>query len=184
MKSGSRIISITGGKIKANTENLIIGVITKFNSVEGVLSSTVSVNGEDSTERIINMISKSRFKNEIALITLDGITLAGLNLVDINQIKDKLNIGTLAITHKEPHSDELIYALTTFSDKYRIPVDKKINYLLSLPEYEFNTKYSVYIQSNISKKDYLQLLKYAIAGLRLSHIISSGITNGESKGRI
>ena len=92
MKKGIRIISFASGPINGK-KALIVGVISRENVIEGILSGNVEVDGFDSAKKIISLIKKSRFREQIKIVALNGIAIAGLNVVNVYKIKKDLKIG-------------------------------------------------------------------------------------------
>ncbi len=184
VKQGSRIISIAGGPIQARKSVLLVGIVGEKNTIEGILSSKIRVNGSDSTDKIIKMISLSRFKGEIKILTLNGIALAGLNFVDLEKIKDKLGVHFLVITKKKPRPTEIGKALEAFSSKSGKDINTKINIVAKFSSYRFYSEKNIYILSDLPIPSYKNILNYCIEFQRIAHLVASGISNGESKGKI
>ncbi len=204
MKNGSRIIAITSGpfirktgtktnkSIKISLKNkkiLTVGVIGRKNVVEGIVSTYIDIDGSDSTDKIIKMIKHSRFFSQIKLIALNGIALAGLNIVDIYQLKKQLKLDALIITRNKPRPNKLINALKTAAKQNRtnsenennkIKIDQINKYKNEHIFYEKN----FYIQTALDLENIKNIVEPAIALLRLSHLIARGVQTGESKGRL
>jgi len=63
-----------------------VGVIYRGGKfLDGVLRTEVTIDGTDSTEKIAEMVCRSKYK-DIRVIMLDGLGFAGFNLVDIDEL--------------------------------------------------------------------------------------------------
>jgi len=184
LKQGSRIISIAGGPIRSGKFALLVGIVGEKNTIEGVLSSKIRVNGSDSTHKIIKMISASRFKDEIKIISLNGIAMAGLNVVDLVKVKEELHIHFLVMTRKRPRPNEIANALKAFSSKSGDDVKPKMDRITEFGEYEFYGDKNIYVLSDLPKQSYKQVLDFCIEFQRIAHLVARGISEGESKGKI
>ena len=184
LKEGIRILAIDDSPFsKKDKEALAVGVLGRKGVIEGVISFCVKVDGSDSTKRIISKVKGSRFCNQIGLIALHGITLAGLNLVDIVELNEKLKIPVVEMTRKTPSRKRLWNAMRTAGLK-DLARRKKV-----LDRIEDNTQpmrsSGFHVQYlKIGRKDLKKHLDDSISLLRLAHIIASGIVKGESKGRL
>ncbi len=180
MKSGVRILAFDDSAFGSEDDSsLVVGVIGRENTVEGVMSFRVVVDGDDSTVKIIDKISKSRFLDQIKVIAVHGISLAGLNLVDIEELNMKLCLPVICIVRSRPHAAKLERAIRIAGAEEKLPVLKRINKIKSKRIEGF---YAQYI--GMSDSEAKSMVPKAFEMIRLAHMISSGISKGESKGRI
>ena len=182
MKKGIRILAIDGSAYrKTDADSLIIGVIGRGEGVEGAVSFRVAVDGSDATKKIMDSVSGSRFADQIRLMAVHGITLAGLNLVDIVKLNRGLKIPIVSIVRKKPHEKELEKAIRASKND----VGRKLSLLKAIhANSETFRKDGFYFQcTGASKDDLVKITSGAIKFLRLAHIIANGIARGESKGR-
>ena len=183
MKEGIRILSVDDAPFaKSDSESLVVGIVARKEVVEGVISFHVTVDGNDATDKLISKIRQSRFLREIKLVALNGITLAGLNIVDITKINSELSIPVLAITRKKPNQRAMEYAIKRAgkSVEEKTKLLRKIN-KVSLSSH-LNGFYIQYI--GIRDKDLSTFIDIAYQMLRLAHLVASGVVKGESKGRL
>ena len=157
-------------------------MIGRQNLVEGVLSFSVKIDGSDATQKIISKAGRSHFKDQIRLIALHGVTLAGLNMVDIIKVNKELKMPVASIIRRKPHSKELEKAIRIAGSNSakRLALLNKLNTELKIARSK-----GFYVQlSGISGKEFAKFQESAIRLLRLAHLIANGIARGESKGRI
>jgi endonuclease V-like protein UPF0215 family len=184
LKKGSRILAIDDSSFsKKDKQTLIVGVVGRDDETEGIVSFRINVDGSDATEKIIRKVKASRFYDQIKLIAIHGITLAGLNVVDIANVSENLEIPVITVLRKKPHRGELEKALRAarVADfKMRLALLRKINKMAKVERVN-----GFYVQCiGIETKEISGLLEKSVRFLRLAHIIANGIARGESKGRI
>jgi endonuclease V-like protein UPF0215 family len=183
VKQGIRILAIDDSSFgKGDMEALAVGVVGRGELVEGMLSFKVRVDGNEATEKIIEKIRRSHFSDQIKLVVLHGITLAGLNMVDIIKVSKELKIPVVSIIRRRPHSAELERAIEASGEnaKKKLALLKRLNAVL-----EINKSGGFYVQrAGIGAKEFAKFQPSAVHLLRLAHLIANGIARGESKGRI
>jgi len=177
MKSGLRAIGIDDGP-QAN-RTLLVGVVMRPDRIEGILSTRVELDGDDSTEAILKMVKK-RFHDQIKCIFLDGVAVAGFNLVNYKELSGKLGLPVIACTSNKPHPEEFSKALE------RWPGKKRLWERIRTPAYRLG---SIWYQfAGCSQLDAKSLVKqFQIHSsipepLRVAHLMAAGIELGESKG--
>lgn len=183
MKKGVRILAISTGPTKGK-RTLLLGIVSRDGIIEGVLSSEIAVDSTDSTYKIASMIKKSRFKEQIRLIVLNGMGLAGLNIVDARRLQKLTNTKIISITRKKPHPNELIKALRAFSRDTEADVKERIGLVADLENFNVFRIHGFYTQTMLGKEDAGKFILDGVKLLRLAHLIASGVSEGESKGRI
>ncbi|MGC9099309.1 MAG: DUF99 family protein [Candidatus Micrarchaeia archaeon] len=183
MKSGVRILSIDDSPFrKGEKRDLVIGIVSRGSTIEGILSFYVEIDGSDATDKILKKVKESRFSREIKLIAINGITLAGLNIVDIKRLSEVLGVPVIAITRRKPNKKAMENAIKNSGKDARkkILLLREIN--SSSNSIHLNGLYIQYI--GISRSDLGTFAGEAYQMLRLAHLIASGLVKGESRGRI
>ena len=182
MKIGIRALGIDDGPLTQKT--LIVGVIMRRDRVEGVLSTRVKRDGNEATKKIIGMIEKSRFSSQIHVIFLNGVAVAGFNLVDYVKLSEKFKVPVIVVTPNQPHPRDLEKAVEKWEEK------KKIWERIKKPAYLLETKLGqIWFQySGTTKREAEKLIKHFLIHskvpepLRIAHLIAAGIELGESRG--
>ena len=185
MKEGVRILAVASGPIyeRKKRTTLLVGIIGRIGTIEGVLSDRIIVDGNDASSKIIKMARKSRFGDQIKLIAINGIALAGLNVVDVKNVEHRTGIPVVVLTRKKPDFKALEKALMN-SREGRDLINSKIAVVKALnSERPFKRAHSFYIQSD-EKIDHGKVVETAFELLRLAHMIANGVSTGISKGRI
>ena len=183
MKKLLRVLAIDDGYFKPRQKGkaLLVGVLSRLDGrLEGIVSTTVKVDGLDSTAKIAEMIQKSKFKSQASFLILDGINFAGFNIVDLPLLSKKLATPVIAVQRKKPRMQRIEKALDKFKDKKkRMKLIEKAG--------EIHPSGKIFFQcSGTDRKTVKTVLakttKYSNIPepLRLAHMIASGTTLGES----
>jgi endonuclease V-like protein UPF0215 family len=186
MKNGIRLLAVSSGPIYERKKHttLLVGLVGRLGTIEGVLSEKVAIDGTDATSKIIKMFAKSRFKEQIKAIAINGVALAGLNVVDVKALERKTGVPVLVLTRHRPDKKAFAEALKKYQ-RIDSSADKRMDIVKSLnKERPFLRVGGFYIQC---KKDYAAdkaVVETAFEMLRLAHMIAKGVSTGVSKGRI
>ena len=194
MKKEVRIIGFDDSPFKkfSKQNNLVIGVIMRGGLFfEGLLTLKVRVDGFNSTKKLSEAINKSKFKGQLKAVLLDGICLAGFNVVNVKRLYESTGIPVLTIMRDYPNMKDMTKAIkhTTNADKRLkiISVAGKVHKVKirnkNISGYVFYQNYgcSVNYAEEIIKLTTTRSL--APEPLRIAHLIASGIAEGESRGR-
>lgn len=182
LKKGARLLVIEDSPFRrADRTVFALGIIVMNDIVEGAMSFRVKKDGDDSADKIIKAVRKSRFRDQIKLVVTNGIAIAGLNIVDMAKIRKALGIGSMAITRKRPRPQLLRRAIRTMTkDRKKLSLFNCLSKEISVYRYG-----GYYLQTlGIGKEDARNAFAAAVKYLRLAHLIAGAIVRGESKGRI
>ncbi|MEN6329209.1 MAG: DUF99 family protein [Methanobacteriaceae archaeon] len=188
IKKEIRILGVDDGPFTPHRQEkvLIIGTIFRAGIwLDGVISTHITNDGDDATDKLVRMVNQSRHREQIGVIMLDGITFGGFNVVDIRQIYYKTKIPVIVIMRKLPDLLKIKNALQNFPNwEKRWKVVEKAGKIR-----EIRNKESIYIQiSGISWEDAEEIVKLATTRsaipepIRVAHIIASGVITGDSRG--
>jgi hypothetical protein len=183
VKSSIRVLAVDDGSFKPRSrgETALIGVVFRLDGrIEGVLGKRVKIDGLDSTAKITEMCNKSKFKEQVQCILLDGINFAGFNIVDVERLFKKTGKPVINVFRKMPRMQRIEAALASFKDKKkRLRLIEKAGRI-----YPFK---SIFFQCHgIEAEKARALLKKTIffsnlpEPVRIAHLIASAITRGES----
>jgi uncharacterized protein len=165
-----------------------IGVVMRGGEyIECVLRRQVSVDGDDATYACIDMIKNTRHRTQLKAVLLDGITLGGFNVVDIEEIYASTNLPVITITRDKPDFKKIENALKKNFDDWKNRLILMKNGRL----YKVETKHNpIYVKcAGIDIRETKEIIKLStIRGvvpepIRIAHLIASGITKGESYGK-
>jgi endonuclease V-like protein UPF0215 family len=162
---------------------MVVGTVFRGGSfMDGLLSCRVEKDGEDATFRIIEMINGCKFKPQIQAIFLDGIAVAGFNIINPISVNKETRIPVVVVIRDYPDYNKIFSALE------KLNMQKKIDIIKKMPKpVKIN---SVYVQNiGISKEEAKKLLKICCThsnlpeAIRVAHLVASGLVEGESRGR-
>jgi uncharacterized protein len=184
LKSGARYIAIASGPIKDRKKTILVGIILRNNYIEGVLSTRIAVDGTDSTDKIIKMIKGSRFKDQARILVFNGIALAGLNVINLKMLEKKLDVRIILINRRRQDAPQLIKAMNTFASMSRKNVEDRIDIVREYSRVNPIKINGLFVQSEMEQHHLKNFTDRAFEAIRIAHIIASGVSTGESKGRI
>lgn len=189
-KKEIRILGIDDAPFDKNKDKNCLIVATVFRGgsfLDGLLSCKVKVDGDDATKKIIKLISKSKHKQQLKVIMLDGISVAGFNIIDIQELNKKTRLPIIVLIRHMPNMKDIKKALKKFKDfKKRLTLLEKAGEI-----YKTNIKNkALYFQiAGISNEQAKRIIRLSATRsllpepIRVSHLIASGIKKGESRGR-
>jgi len=185
MKPEIRILGIDDApfdKFMGGKTKLIGAFFRGGRLLDGILSTEITVDGNDATDKIISMVKNSKFYTQIRAILLNGIAVGGFNVIDIKKLSKKTKIPVIIVIRNYPDLGRIKEVLTNLGKK------SKIKYLENAGKIYKSGK--IYTQfAGTSKKKAEEILKISTVHanvpepLRVAHLIASGVTYGESRGK-
>lgn len=152
-------------------------------NVEGFIYEEIVVDGLDSTEKIVKMIRKSKFYEQLKALFLSGITFGGFNVADVREIYEKTRVPVVVVMNRMPNLEEFYEALKNFED-----CDKRLEIVKRAGE--IKEVGSLYIQhTGVSYEEAMKMIRMnTFSGkipetLRIAHLVASAIVHGESRSR-
>ncbi|NIR58841.1 MAG: DUF99 family protein [Gammaproteobacteria bacterium] len=92
---------------------LLVGAVFAGLRLEGVLSGRVRRDGVNATRTIVRMVSASRFAAHLQVVLLQGIAVAGFNVVDIDALHRRLGVPVIVVARRPPDMTAIRRALLT-----------------------------------------------------------------------
>lgn len=80
----------------------VVGAVHAGARLDGVLVTRVRRDGANATERLIEVLTASRFCAQLQLIWLQGIALAGFNVVDIHRLHAATGLPVIVAARRQP----------------------------------------------------------------------------------
>lgn len=184
LKKQIRVLGIDDAPFQkgVSRETTVFGVIFRGGDfLDGVLSQKVQVDGNEATDVVIEMINQSKFKSQLRAILLDGIAVAGFNIVDIKKLYKNTKIPVIVVMRKYPDIKKIKETLK------KIGMKEKISLLDAAGKiYHYNN--ICYQICGLKRKKAEEILKitsthsYIPEAIRVAHLIGSALVFGESKG--
>jgi uncharacterized protein len=162
----------------------IVGTVFSGVRLEGVLRGKIRRDGANSALEIARLVSTSKFAPQVQLVMLQGVAMAGFNVVDAIWLHNTLEIPVLIVARRKPVMTGIRDALLT---KVR-GGKRKWALIEALGEMEACEK--VYIQRvGLTLEEARDVLRRTTVyghipePLRHAHLIAGGIATGQSRGR-
>jgi endonuclease V-like protein UPF0215 family len=113
LKGEVRVLGVDDGPFRfGDPETDLVGVVCRgAGYVENVIRARVHVDGSDATDRILAMVESCAQRQDLRAILLDGCTVAGFNVVDLESLNERAGIPVVAVTKGEPNWESVRAAL-------------------------------------------------------------------------
>ncbi|MBK7977726.1 MAG: DUF99 family protein [Deltaproteobacteria bacterium] len=100
----SHVVGIDDGPFERGTRGkvLVVGTVYAGLRLDGVISTTVRRDGDEATRAIAEMVRGSRFAPQVQLVMLQGITVAGFNVIDVAALHAELAVPVLVVARRAP----------------------------------------------------------------------------------
>ncbi|HII83933.1 MAG TPA: DUF99 family protein [Methanobacterium subterraneum] len=189
IKPEIRILGLDDAPFVPHSREQVMVIGTLFRAgkwLDGVLRTHITVDGTDATTSLIRMVNGSRHLEQLGVMMLDGITLGGFNVVNIQKIFHETEVPVIVIMRKYPDLPRIKKALKKFPDW-----EERWNHILDAGEiYKVHANQEfIYMQlCGISPEDAREIVKLSATRsaipepIRAAHIIAAGVITGESKG--
>ena len=185
VKTEARILGLDDGPFDKFRDKDVLVVGTFFrggSAIDGVLSTRVEVDGSDATDKIIELVNRSKFKPQLQAIMLDGICFGGFNVIDIIKFHRKTGIPVIVVMRDYPETMKMREIMKRLGKEDKITlldqageIHKVNNIHVQIKGMDLDTAREMLrltcVNSNIPEP------------LRVAHIIAAGIVNGESRGK-
>jgi endonuclease V-like protein UPF0215 family len=113
MKPGARILGIDDSPFEHEDDSAFLtGVVyqgTEF--IEDVRKLEIEVDGDRSSDRVIELHERCGNTRQIKAVIVDGISLAGFNVVDIEKVAEELEKPVIATTSNRPKPERFRSAM-------------------------------------------------------------------------
>jgi endonuclease V-like protein UPF0215 family len=189
MKSQIRVLGIDDSPFDFNDKKTdVIGVVMRAPSyIEAVLRTEVEVDGHDANSKLAKMINSSKYKKQLRLVMLDGVSLGGFNVVDIFELHKKIKLPVVTISRIKPNFAGMRAALEEHFDDWL----ERLKVINEGDLVKIGTRhkplYVKFVGIELEKlKEVIKLSTVRGAlpeAIRVAHLIASGISKGESYGR-
>ncbi len=174
---------------KSKGKVAVIGVVYRGgNFLDGILKTEVTIDGMDATKIIADKINKSKHKEQLQVIMLNGITIAGFNMINIKELSKRTGLSVIVVNRKKADLEKIKRALKKFKDfKERWKAVKDAGKIHSLRiEKDKSISYQFTGLKRNETEDIIRLScthSLLPEPLRVAHLIASALVKGESGGR-
>jgi len=164
---------------------LVVGAVYAGARLEGVLSGKVRRDGANATRVLVEMVRGSRFRAHLQLVLLQGIALAGFNVVDLAELHRALGVPVLVVVRNAPNLARVRRALLE-----HVPGGAR-KWMLVRQAGPVERCGRVFVQRaglTLAEAERalaaLSLSASVPEPLRTAHLIAGGVTQGESRHRV
>lgn len=162
----------------------VVGAVFAGTRLEGVLAARVRRDGANSTDRLTELVTGSKFADQLQLVLLQGIALAGFNVVDVPRLARATGLPVLVVARRQPRLARIRAALLS-----RVPGGaRKWALIERLGPMEPVAGVWVQRAGLALAEAELVVLRLAVHSalpepLRTAHLIAGGLATGQSRGR-
>jgi len=191
IKKEIRIVGFDDGPFVPRSKGKVpvIGVVFRGGDfLDGVFKTDVTIDGMDATDILIKIINRSKHKEQLRVIMLNGITIGGFNMINISKLYEKTNLPVIAINRKMPNLKKIRIALQNFND-----FEKRWNCIEDagkIQKMKIEKNKNLYFQfKGLKQREAEEIIRVSCTRslipepLRVAHLIASALIKGESGGR-
>jgi len=191
IKREIRIVGFDDGPFIPRTKGKVpvIGVVFRGGDfLDGVFKTEVAIDGMDATDTLIKIVNRSKHKEQLRVIMLNGITIGGFNMINISKLYKKTGLPVIAINRKGPNLKKIKTALQNFDDfedRWKCIEDAgKIHMMKIEKDKNIYFQFKGLKQNEVEDVIRLSCTRSLIPEpLRVAHLIASALIKGESGGR-
>jgi len=151
--------------------------------VEGVAVTKFPVDGDGVTEFLADWIQGLRWKPALQAIVFGGATIAGLAIIHVAALADRLGIPCISVTRRRPSNEQVARALLAAglaergAQLERLPpaVAVSRNLYLSFAGTTLARATTIVLATSVKSK--------LPEPLRVAHLIAAALERGQSRGR-
>ncbi len=189
LKPEIRILGVDDSPLVAK-DVLVVGAVMRGGDwLEGVVRTYITKDGLDATERLAEMVRRSKHFGQIRVVMLNGVTMGGFNVLDMGALYEATGIPVISIMRRLPHMDSIRSALDNLSEsEYRYELILKAGKTVEVMAQRGEP---VYIQfKGIDETSAVELVRSSSTHsripepVRVAHLIGTGIVLGESSHRV
>ena len=189
MKDQVRVLGIDDSPFEfGDPSSLVVGALVRAPSyLEAVMRTEVEVDGDDATDRLVEMVIRSRYREQVKLVIVDGIALAGFNVLDLESFHERTGIPIATVTRDPPDLAEIESALAKHFDDWQ----GRMALVTRHPLRPLDTGHKP-IHASVLGMDWPEFSQLVRATtvrgavpepVRIAHLVAAAMVKGESRGR-
>jgi len=115
---GLRLIGFDDGPFTRAPEARVpvSGVVCRDVRFEGMVFTWATRDGDDATDVIVSALLGSRFHAQVHGVLLDGLTMGGFNVIDLEALAERVQRPCVAVMRRPPDLEAVRRALTRLPD--------------------------------------------------------------------
>lgn len=100
-KKGIRVLGIAESFRRDYEKSVLAGIVMRSDFIiDGVAFDCITVGGMDATEGILHVFDSLQ-RDDINVMMLNGCVISWFNIIDINEVYEKLRIPLICVTYEE-----------------------------------------------------------------------------------
>lgn len=113
MKDDVRVLAVDDGPFSfGDAASFLVGLVVRGKGyLEAVHTTTVSVDHLDATQAMVGLVDRCKQRPQLKAVMLDGLTVAGFNVVDIGLLHKFTGLPVITVVDKVPDHDSIEAAL-------------------------------------------------------------------------
>ena len=161
----------------------IVGAIYAGTQLHGIVFDRVRRDGANATDRLSRVVGSSRFRSSLQAVMLQGIALAGFNVIDLPALHVKTGLPVLVVVRRPPKLPRIRRALS------QVPGGER-KWRLIEKAGPMEACGGVWVQrAGLSPKQARELLTGSTRSgnlpepIRTAHLVADALVRGESRSR-
>lgn len=168
----------------------VVGAICARTRLDGVVATRIRRDGANATAKLIETLEASQFLGHLQAVVLQGIAMAGFNVVDVHGLHDALGLPILVVARREPDLKSMQHALFAGGPDRRGLPGAARKWALIERAGPMEPLHHIFVQRiGLSRSEAGELLRSTTLHgalpepVRLAHLIAGGVEKGRSRGR-
>lgn len=181
LKKEARVLGVDDGPyIRGSTDTVLVMTVYRMDGhIDGLITGTITTDGDDAVQRIAELLSESRYEPQVRCIISDGACLGGFNVLDMDLLHKLTRLPVITTSDETPDTLSIIKALKgNFSDW-----ERRLHLITAQKPHELALPDGIcYVrEKGISPNDADEIIrKCTIRGrtpepIRISHMIAAAV---------
>jgi len=158
----------------------VAGVVCKQTRFDGMVWTEVRVDGSEATRSLRESLEGGKFLDQLHAILLDGIALAGFNVVDLPELAEALDLPCIAVVRTRPDFDGIRNALEHVDhSENRFETIRRAGDVHAADRAYFQVRGC---PPEVARRvvDTLSVRGHIPEPIRLAHLVATAVASGES----
>jgi endonuclease V-like protein UPF0215 family len=188
VKQGGRILGIDDSPFGFDDARVaFVGALVRPPCyLEAVMRGECDVDGTDSTDSIVSMVHRSRYREQIRVLMIDGIALGGFNVVDIRELARAVEVPVITVTRDRPDMTAIEAALRKHHPDHEVKlrvIASAPPSVIALPDAVSWISWSGCSQAEAEAMVRSSVMRGGVPEpVRMAHLIATALRRGESRG--
>ncbi|OUC13950.1 MAG: hypothetical protein B0A82_14265 [Alkalinema sp. CACIAM 70d] len=158
----------------------VAGVVCAGTRFEGMLWGNITADGWDATDRLIELLQASKFLDQLHLVLLDGISMGGLNVIELPRLATTLGLPCVAVMRRYPKLQKMQWAIERLpKPENRLAILQRSGSIYHHPPFYFqvcgeNPPTIAHTLARLTDRGHVP------EALRIAHLITAAVLKGES----